>query len=91
LRLSRLLVSVALRRPDQLSAHGAKPALHLALALRLIRTGMDQRHAQPGAHQGQVLGAIVGAVVHVQALRQPPAQQRLLEHRQEGLRLGQGS
>jgi len=46
---------------------------------------MDQGNPQFGTHQGQLLGAVIGAVVHIQALRQSAAQDRLLEHRQKGL------
>ena len=48
---------------------------------------LDERDAEPGAHQGEVLGAIVRAVVDVQALRQAAAHQRLLEDGQERLRV----
>ena len=47
--------------------------------------GVDERHAQPGAHQRELARAVVRAVVHVQALRDAAAQQGLLEHGQERL------
>ena len=66
------------------------PHIH-ALRIRLIRSCMDECDAQLGAHQRQMLGAVVGAVIDVQALRQSTAHQRMLEHRQErGGVLGQG-
>ena len=75
----------------KLRAHGAEPAFHFALALRAMGPGVDEGHTELGAHQRQVLGAVVGAVVDIQALRQAAAHQRLLEHRQEGGGvLGQG-
>ena len=75
---------------QQLRAHGSEPTFLLALALGLVGSGMDQRHAQAGTDQGQLVRTVVGAVVHVQALRDAAAQQGLLEHGQEGLRvLGQ--
>jgi hypothetical protein len=54
---------------------------------------MNQGDAELGAHQGQVLGAVIGPIVHVQALGQPATQDGLLENRQEGggiLRQGEG-
>jgi len=44
---------------------------------------MDQRDAELGADQGQVLGAIVGAIIDIQPGRPTPTQEGLLEDRQE--------
>jgi hypothetical protein len=84
LSASRLAVSSLRQAREQLRAHGLEPALDLALALRAIGAGMDQRDAELGAHQRQVAGAVVGAVVDVQALRQAALLDRQLEHRQKG-------
>jgi hypothetical protein len=70
---------------EELGAHGSEEALDFALALGPVRAGLDQGDTELGAHQGQVLGAVIGPVVHIQALRQSAAQDGLAEHRQEGL------
>jgi len=44
---------------------------------------MNQGDAQFGAHQPQMAGAVVGAVVDIEALTVAPTQQRLLEHGQK--------
>ena len=46
---------------------------------------MDQGDAELGAHQREMLRAVIGAVVHVQALWNAAAHERLLEYRQERL------
>ena len=69
---------------EQLPADGAEEPFDLALARRLMGPGVDEGDAELGADQRQVLGSIVGAVVDVQPLRDAAADQRLLEHRQEG-------
>ena len=46
---------------------------------------MHQHDAELRTHQGELAGAVGGAVVDIQALRQAAADQRVLEHGQEGL------
>ena len=45
---------------------------------------VDPDDAERGADQRELLGAVVGPVLDIQALRHAAADQRLLEHRQEG-------
>jgi len=59
----------------------------LTFTLWLVWTGMDEGYAELGAHEREMLRAVVGAIVHVQALRIASTQERLLQHRQEGLRV----
>ena len=66
-------------------AKGSEPAFDLALSGGLIRTGMDQGDAEPGADQGELAGPVACAVVDVEALGQPAADEGVPEHRQEGL------
>jgi hypothetical protein len=33
--------------------------------LGTVRTGMDQRDAELGAHQGQVVGAVIGPIAEL--------------------------
>jgi hypothetical protein len=58
---------------QQLGAYGAEPTFLLALPLGLVGPGMDQCYSQPGAHQGKLLRAVAGPVVHVQALHDASA------------------
>ena len=54
---------------------------------------MDERDAELCAHQGELLGAVVGAVVDEQSHGEPPACDGLLEHGEERggvLRVGEG-
>ena len=52
---------------------------------------MDERDAELGTHQGELLGPVVRTVVDVQAQRQPPSDEGVFEHRQErGGVLGEG-
>ena len=82
-RVEASSVGVGERR-QQLHAYRPKPALLLSLALGLVRPGVDQRDAELGADQREVVRAIGGAVVDVEPLGHPAAQDRLLQHRQEG-------
>ena len=76
---------------QELGPDGAEEAFDLALAGRLVGAGVDQMHAQAGAHHGQLPGAVVGTVVGIQTGEQAAPQHGLLEHRQEGRsRLGEG-
>jgi len=55
---------------------------------------MDQCNAELGAHQGQVVGTVVGAVIDIQSLREASSQDRLLEYGQKRLgvlRMGESS
>ena len=74
-------------------AKGSEEALDLALPRGLVGSGVDERDAELGAHQGELLGAEVRAVVGVQPGGQPPARDGVLEHGQEGggvLGVGEG-
>ena len=62
----------------------AEEPFDLALPRRLERPGVDQRHAQPGADQGDMARAVGASVVDIEALRQAAPDQRVPEHRQEG-------
>ena len=46
---------------------------------------MDQRNTELGADQCQVVGAVGGPVIDIEALWKTPTQDRLLEDRQERL------
>ena len=70
-------------RGEQLGADGFEPALDFPLALGPVRTGMDQRDAEFGAHQRQMPGTVIGAVVDVKAFTVTPSQNGLLEDRQK--------
>ena len=71
-------------RRQEAHAHRAEEALLLALARRLIGARVDERDAEPRAHQREVMGAEGRAVVDVQAQRDPAAHHRLAEDQQEG-------
>ena len=66
------------------SAKGAEVAFDLSLPGGLIGSGVDERDAEFGAHQGELVGAIAGTVIHIQSGGLPSSQESLLEHRQEG-------
>ena len=65
----------------------------LALPCRLERSCVDQGHAELRTDQGEMAGAVGGAVVDIETLRQAAPDQGVPEHRQEGrdvLRQGEG-
>ena len=49
----------------------------------LIGSGVDERDAELGAHERELLGAVVGAVVDEQSHGESPADDGVLEHGQE--------
>ena len=74
-------------------AKGAEEALDFSLSGGLVGAGVDERDAELCAHQGELLGAVVGAVVDEQSHGEPPACDGLLEHGEERggvLRVGEG-
>ena len=76
-------MSSAAELGQQAGAQGPEEALDLTFALGLMRPGVDQRDAELGTDQRELAGAVVGAVVDVEAFGDAAADQRLLEHRQE--------
>ena len=78
-------MSAGARRGEELRAHGTEPALLFAAALRLMGARMDERDAKLRAHQGEVLRAVVRAVVDVQAHGATASLERLLEDGQKCL------
>src|SRR5690606_33411506 len=69
---------------EELHAYCAKKAFDFPLSLRLIRASVDEGDTQPGAHQSEVLRAIHGPVIDVQALGSTAADNTPLEYRQKG-------
>ena len=65
------------------AAQGPEPPFDFSLAGWLVGTRVDEGDAELGAHQGELPGPVVGAVVDVESRGQASAQDRLLEHRQE--------
>ena len=55
------------RRASQAARSVHEPALDFSLSGRLIGTGVDEGDIELGAHQGELLGAIVGTVVDEQS------------------------
>jgi len=53
------------KAPDQLRADGAEEAFDFTLPLRTSRLGVDQRDAELGADEREVVGAVVRSVVDV--------------------------
>ena len=64
-------------------AKGAEEAFDFSLPRGLIGAGVDERDAELGAHERELLGAVVGAVVDEQSHGESPACDGLLEHGQE--------
>ena len=64
---------------QELEADGPKPALELPLSLRREGAGVDERHAEFGAREGEMARAIRAAVVDIEALGNAAAQDRPLE------------
>ena len=64
-------------RREELGSECFKPAFDLAPALRFIGAGMNQRYPQRGCDMGQMMGAEVGAVIHIDFPRKPPFRKRL--------------
>ena len=74
-------------------AKGAEEAFDFSLSGGLIGPGVDERDAEFGAHQCELLGAVVRTVVDEQSHGEPAACDGLLEHGQErggALRVGEG-
>ena len=59
-------------------AQGSEPSLDLRLRGRLEGPGVDQRDAELGADEGEMAGAVAGAVVDVEADGQSAAHEGLL-------------
>ena len=66
------------------TTQGAEVALDFSLPGGLVGPGVDECDAEFGAYEGKLAGAVGGSVVDVQASGLSPAQERLLEHGQEG-------
>ena len=49
-------------------AKGSEPALDLSLSRGMMRSCVDEGDAELGADQGELAGAVVGAVVDIEAL-----------------------
>ena len=64
-------------------AKGAEEAFDFSLPRGLIGAGVDERYAEFRAHERELLGAVVGAVVDEQSHGESPARDGLLEHGQE--------
>ena len=77
---SRLVVEAA----EPGGAKGSEPPLDFPLSGWLIGPGMDERDAELGAHERELLGAEVGPVVDEQACGEASAGDGLFEHGQEG-------
>ena len=75
---------VVQERGEELEADRPKPALQLALSLGRKRSSVNEGHAELGADEREVPRPIGRAVVDVEALRDPAAQNRAFEDRQEG-------
>ncbi len=82
-RVERAEVGGAERRQEA-HAHRTEEALLFPFAGGLIGARVDERDAQPRAHQREMMGAEGGAVVDVEAQRDPAAHHRLAEDQQEG-------
>ena len=74
---------LGLQQRQELHAHGAEPALHLPLALRGVGLGVDERDAELGADDRELLGAEGGAIVDVEPLGDAAAAHGVLEHRRK--------
>ena len=74
-------------------AKRSEESLDFSLSGGLVGAGVDEGDAELCAHQGELLGAVVGAVVDEQSHGEPPACDGLLEHGEERggvLRVGEG-
>lgn len=72
------------QRGQELEANRPKPPFQFSLPLWRKRSGVDEGHAQLGAHEREVTGAIRTAVIHVQTFRNAAAEDRAFEDGQEG-------
>ena len=77
---SRLVVEAA----EPGGSKCSEPPLDFPLSGGLIGPGMDERDAELGAHERELLGAEVGPVVDEQACGEASAGDGLFEHGQEG-------
>ena len=67
-----------------MQACGPEPAFLLPFALWLVGPRVDEGDAELGADESEVVRAVGGAVVHVEPLGHPAAEDGLLEDREEG-------
>ncbi len=72
---------------EKLHADRPEESLYLSPPLRHVRPAVNQGYAELGAHQFQVVRAVHGAVVHVQALAQSPTADGLLQDGKKGRRV----
>ena len=74
-------------------AKRAEEAFDFSLSRGLVGAGVDEGDAELGAHERELLGAVVRPVVDEQSHRESPARDGLFEHGQERggvLRVGEG-
>ena len=64
-------------------AERPEEALDFPLSRWLPGASVDERNPELGAHDGELVRAVVGTVVDVEPQRKPAAGERALEHRQE--------
>ena len=64
-------------------AKRSEEALDFPLSRWLPGASVNERDAELGAHEGELVRAVVGTVIDVKSQRQAPAGERALEHRQE--------
>ena len=64
-------------------AERSEEALDFPLSRWLPGASVDERDAELGAHEGELVRAVVGTVVDVEPQRKSPAGECALEHRQE--------
>ena len=55
---------------EELVAHGAEESLDLAFGGTVSHRGVDEHGAEAGADEGEFLGGVVGAVVHIDGFGQ---------------------
>ena len=64
-------------------AERSEEPLDFPLSRWLPGASVDERNPELGAHEGELVRAVVGTVVDVEPQRKSPAGERALEHRQE--------
>ena len=64
-------------------AERSEEPLDFPLSRWLPGASVDERNPELGAHEGELVRAVVGTVIDVKSQRQAPAGERALEHRQE--------